>query len=59
MDVFSCTFLNVRIKGMFMKNNSIIKLAIANAIIEKLWIMGLLKDDERVKILERNSKNFT
>ena len=42
-----------------MKNNSIINLAIANAIIEKLWIMGLLTDDERVKILERNSKSFT
>lgn len=35
-----------------------IKLALANCLVEKLWIMGLLKDSEKVVIMERNKVSF-
>lgn len=35
-----------------------IKLAIANCLVEKLWIMGLLKDAEKAAIMERNKVSF-
>lgn len=41
-----------------MEKTNLIRLAIANAIVEKLWVMGLLKDEERTRILEKNQISF-
>ena len=41
-----------------MTKTNLIRLAIANSIVEKLWIMGLLNDEERVNILEKNKNSF-
>lgn len=35
-----------------------IKIALANAIIERLWIKGLITDSEREKIKNRNNLSF-
>lgn len=35
-----------------------IKIALANAIIERLWIKGLLTDLEKAKIIEKNEISF-
>lgn len=35
-----------------------IKLALANCLVEKLWVMGLLKDSEKAAIVERNKVSF-
>ena len=41
-----------------MSQAEIIKSAVANAIIDKLWIMGLLSDEERDKIKELNMAKY-
>lgn len=35
-----------------------IRIALANCLVEKLWIMGLLKDSEKAAIMERNKVSF-
>lgn len=35
-----------------------IRIAIANAIVERLWIKGLLTDSEKEKIFDRNKLSF-
>lgn len=35
-----------------------IRIALANCLVEKLWIMGLLKDAEKAAIMERNKVSF-
>jgi hypothetical protein len=35
-----------------------LKIAIANAIIERLWIKGLLTDTEKDKIISKNESSF-
>ena len=35
-----------------------IKIAIANAIVERLWIKGLLTDTEKDKIISKNELSF-
>lgn len=35
-----------------------IRFALANCLVEKLWIMGLLKDSEKTAIVDRNKISF-
>lgn len=36
--------------------NKVIQLEIANALVIKLWLQGLLKDCEKDRLLEKNKK---
>lgn len=38
--------------------NKKVQISLANAIVEKLWQLGLLTDDERTKIIEKNKVSF-
>jgi len=39
-------------------NERLFRIALANAIIEKLWLKGLLTDNEKKKIIEKNNISF-
>ena len=38
--------------------NKKIKLAVANAIVEQLWVKGLITEDEKVRIQARNKEKI-
>lgn len=38
-----------------MKESKELKIAFANAIVEKLWLKGLLTDEQKERIIQKNS----
>ena len=44
-------------RRMKMENKKI-KLAVANAIVEQLWVKGLITEDEKVRIQARNKEKI-
>jgi len=40
------------------KESKAIKLAVANAIVQDLWVKGLITIEERDKIMEKNTNYF-
>jgi hypothetical protein len=41
-----------------MEQNREVRIAYANAVVDKLWMKGLITDEERIKIKKLNDKNI-